>query len=205
MSLVSDHWCLSSWVASNWLLLNLSKMQFFWLGGLRELNFISFVTSRIDYCCSLFVGLSLGISTRLDRVLRLAARLVGPYLNPSLYACIMCALAACIPADSAPHCCFGFVLRSWLCSILFVWFLPPSFWCCNALGASLCYKGWAPGCTGSISYHAALCFCGCGPVHRMTSHLSCALCWWCDHHNSTSLSSLFSLVMAGLGVLLSSF
>jgi len=37
----------------------------------------TFVTSRIDYCSSLLVGLSLGTLARLDRVLRSAARLVG--------------------------------------------------------------------------------------------------------------------------------
>src|SRR6218665_3706708 len=37
----------------------------------------TFVTSRIDCCCSLLAGLPLGTLARLDRVLRSAARLVG--------------------------------------------------------------------------------------------------------------------------------
>src|SRR5688572_4614604 len=134
---------LSSWMASNRLLLNPSKTQFIWLGGRRKLdgidliqltrvfpditfsltvrdlglaldqelslsqhvNLISrscyyqlrqlrvvsrslshdalvvlvhaFVTSRIDHCCSILVGLLLGVLGRLDRVLRSAARLIG--------------------------------------------------------------------------------------------------------------------------------
>src|SRR6218665_1201324 len=36
----------------------------------------SFVTSRIDCCCSLLAGLPLGTLARLDRVLRSAAHLV---------------------------------------------------------------------------------------------------------------------------------
>ena len=37
----------------------------------------AFVTVRIDHCCSLLVGLPLGVLGRLDRVLRSAARLIG--------------------------------------------------------------------------------------------------------------------------------
>src|SRR5688572_29429107 len=37
----------------------------------------AFVTSRIDHCCSILVGLPLGVLGRLDRVLRSAARLIG--------------------------------------------------------------------------------------------------------------------------------
>ena len=134
---------LSSWMASNRLLLNPSKTQFIWLGGRRQLEKIdlpllaqifpdisfsstvrdlgvtldcelslsqhvnlvarscyyqlrqlrviarslshdalvvlvhAFVTSRIDHCCSILVGLPLGVLGRLDRVLRSAARLIG--------------------------------------------------------------------------------------------------------------------------------
>ena len=37
----------------------------------------AFVTSRIDHCCSILVGLPLGVLGRLDRVMRSAARLIG--------------------------------------------------------------------------------------------------------------------------------
>ena len=37
----------------------------------------AFVTSRIDYCSSVLVGLPLGLIGRLERVLRSAARLIG--------------------------------------------------------------------------------------------------------------------------------
>src|SRR6218665_2016910 len=37
----------------------------------------AFVTSRLDHCCSAFVGLPLTLTARLDRVLRSAARLIG--------------------------------------------------------------------------------------------------------------------------------
>ena len=37
----------------------------------------AFVTSRIDHCSSVLVGLPLGLIERLDRVLRSAARLIG--------------------------------------------------------------------------------------------------------------------------------
>jgi len=37
----------------------------------------AFVTSRLDHCCSDFVGLPLTLTARLDRVLRSAARLIG--------------------------------------------------------------------------------------------------------------------------------
>src|SRR6218665_1181531 len=41
----------------------------------------AFVTSRLDHCCSILVGLSLKLTARLDRVLRSAARLIGVSLN----------------------------------------------------------------------------------------------------------------------------
>ena len=134
---------LSSWMATNRLLLNPSKTQFIWLGGRRQLEGIdlsqlaqlfpditfsltvrdlgvtldselslsqhvhlvtrscyyqlrqlrvvarslshdavvvlvhAFITSRIDHCCSLLVGLPLKVLGRLDRVLRSAARLIA--------------------------------------------------------------------------------------------------------------------------------
>ena len=37
----------------------------------------AFVTSRLDFCCSILVGLPLALIARLDRVLRSAARLIG--------------------------------------------------------------------------------------------------------------------------------
>src|SRR6218665_364386 len=37
----------------------------------------AFVTSRLDHCCSVLVGLPLTMTARLDRVLRSAARLIG--------------------------------------------------------------------------------------------------------------------------------
>src|SRR6218665_1432265 len=37
----------------------------------------SFVTSRLDHCCSVLVGLPLTMTARLDRVLRSAAFLIG--------------------------------------------------------------------------------------------------------------------------------
>jgi len=37
----------------------------------------AFVTSRLDHCCSILVGLPLVLTARLDRVLRSAARLIG--------------------------------------------------------------------------------------------------------------------------------
>src|SRR6218665_1837129 len=37
----------------------------------------AFVTSRLDHCCSVLVGLPLTMTARLDRVLRFAARLIG--------------------------------------------------------------------------------------------------------------------------------
>ena len=146
---------LSSWMASNRLLLNPSKTQFIWLGTRRqlasidlhlltetfphisfsltvrdlgvtldqELNFSqhinsitrscyyqlrqlrvvsrslshnatvtlvhAFVTSRLDQCSSVLVGLPLGLIGRLDRVLRSAARLIGhlpKYAPVCLYA-----------------------------------------------------------------------------------------------------------------------
>lgn len=48
----------------------------------------AFVTSRIDHCCSILIGLPLGVLGRLDRVLRSAARLVGhipKYASVSAY------------------------------------------------------------------------------------------------------------------------
>ena len=37
----------------------------------------AFVTSRLDHCCSVLVGLPLTMTARLDRVLRSGARLIG--------------------------------------------------------------------------------------------------------------------------------
>ena len=37
----------------------------------------AFVTSRLDHCCSILMGLPLALTARLDRVLRSAARLIG--------------------------------------------------------------------------------------------------------------------------------
>src|SRR6218665_3961753 len=37
----------------------------------------AFFTSRFDHCCSVFVGLPLTLTARLNRVLRSAARLIG--------------------------------------------------------------------------------------------------------------------------------
>src|SRR6218665_155681 len=37
----------------------------------------AFVTSRLDHCCSVLVGLPLTMTAHLDRVLRFAARLIG--------------------------------------------------------------------------------------------------------------------------------
>src|SRR6218665_2454356 len=37
----------------------------------------AFVTSQLDHCCSVSVGLPLAMTARLDRVLRSAARLIG--------------------------------------------------------------------------------------------------------------------------------
>jgi len=37
----------------------------------------AFVTSRLDHCCSVLVGLPLTLTAHLDRVLRSAARLIG--------------------------------------------------------------------------------------------------------------------------------
>jgi len=37
----------------------------------------AFVTNRLDYCCSVLVGLPLTLTARLDRILRSAARLIG--------------------------------------------------------------------------------------------------------------------------------
>src|SRR6218665_3391903 len=37
----------------------------------------AFVTNRLDHCCSVFVGLPLTLTARLDRVPRSAARLIG--------------------------------------------------------------------------------------------------------------------------------
>src|SRR6218665_1408391 len=37
----------------------------------------AFVTSRLDHCCSVFVGLLVALNARLDRVIRSASRLIG--------------------------------------------------------------------------------------------------------------------------------
>src|SRR5688572_9772485 len=65
----------------------------------------AFVTSRIDHCYSILVGLPLGVLGRLGRVLRSAARLIRLCL--CLHArCVT--LAACGPTDPIPGCCVGF-------------------------------------------------------------------------------------------------
>jgi len=145
---------LSAWLASNHLLLNVSKTQFIWLGGarrlvgidqssvviafpnisfqdsvrdfgvildqelsfflhinqlarscyyqLRQLRIVSrslscsaaaalvhaFVTSRLDHCNSILLGLPLALTARLDQVLCCAARLIGripKYASVSAY------------------------------------------------------------------------------------------------------------------------
>src|SRR6218665_1194200 len=48
----------------------------------------AFVTSRIDCCCSLLAGLPLGTLTRLDRVLRSAARLIGGVVQVFFHHCL---------------------------------------------------------------------------------------------------------------------
>ena len=61
----------------------------------------AFVTSRLDHCCSVLVGLPLTLTARLDRVLRSAARLIGVSLNMPLSRVICVTHYTGFPFDSA--------------------------------------------------------------------------------------------------------
>ena len=58
---------------------------YYQLRQLRVVLLHAFVTSRIHHSYSMFVGLSIAVLARLDRILRSAARLVGRIPKFSLY------------------------------------------------------------------------------------------------------------------------
>lgn len=65
----------------------------------------AFVASRIDHCCSVLVGLPLGVLERLDWGLRSAARLierVSKMLSLSLHTCVMCRIGCLCPSGYYP-------------------------------------------------------------------------------------------------------
>ena len=136
---------------------------------------------------------------------------VGPHLGCGLdstelgHTCMMCCTTY-IPADIVPHWCFGFTLRSWICSILLVWPLSHSVWYCCMLGPLLCYEGWAISSTGSYGHHAVPCSLVVGL--SIWNDLPLELCSLpAVLPLSTLYMSLkcFSSVMAGKGAFLSRF
>lgn len=109
--------------------------------------------------------------------------------------------------DIIPLRCFSFALRSWLCSILLVWPVPPSAWCCSTswcLDLLRRVSSWWPGSTGSLNWLSWLYFAesslfGCGPVPLEWPPTWAA---FFTSQRSTSLSSLSSLAVPGLRELL---
>ena len=124
----------------------------------------AFVASRIDHCCSVLVGLPLGVLERLDWGLRSAARLIERVSKMLSLSAYMRDVSYWLPVSQrilsritalVSRCVLGGV-PSYFCDLC----RPVAY-----VAASLCYYGRGTLSTGSLGYHAAPCIIGCGPVH----------------------------------------